>query len=97
MRVGNKPLVQNNTVSGKANNVYLPSGKTLTIEIGMSKGASIGVTTANTSYPVAFSNDYKKTTRITFSRMTPMPTWSIRMTRSCTLFPARLRGLYGDL
>ena len=59
LRVGNKPLVQNNTVSGKANNVYLPSGKTLTIEIGMSKGASIGITTANTSYPVAFSNDYK--------------------------------------
>ena len=26
----------------------------------MSKGASIGVTTANTSYPVAFSNNYKK-------------------------------------
>ena len=60
LRVGNKPLVQNNTVSGKANNVYLPSGKTLTIEIGMSKGASIGVTTANTRYPVAFSNNYKK-------------------------------------
>ncbi len=60
LRVGNKPLVQNNTVSGKANNVYLPSGKTLTIEIGMSTGASIGVTTANTSYPVAFSNNYKK-------------------------------------
>ena len=40
--------------------MYLPSGKTLTIEIGMSKGAFIGVTTANTSYPVAFSNDYKK-------------------------------------
>ena len=60
LRVGNEPLVQNNTVSGKANNVYLPSGKTLTIEIGMSKGASIGVTTANTSYPVAFSNNYKK-------------------------------------
>ena len=59
LRVGNKPLVQNNTVSGKANNVYLPSGKTLTIEISMSKGASIGVTTANTSYPVAFSNNYK--------------------------------------
>ena len=52
--------MQNNTVSGKANNVYLPSGKTLTIEIGMSKGASIGVTTANISYPVAFSNNYKK-------------------------------------
>lgn len=60
MKVGNKPIVQNNTVSGKANNVYLPSGKTLTIEIGMSKGASIGVTTANTSYPVAFSNAYAK-------------------------------------
>ena len=60
LKVGNKPIVQNNTVSGKANNVYLPSGKTLTIEIGMSKGASVGVTTANTSYPVAFSNNYKK-------------------------------------
>ena len=60
LRVGNKPLVQNNTVSGKANNVYLPFGKTLTIEIGMSKGASIGVTTANIRYPVAFSNNYKK-------------------------------------
>ena len=60
LRVGNKPLVQNNTVSGKANNVYLPSGKTLTIEIGMSTGASIGVTTANASYPVAFSNAYRK-------------------------------------
>ena len=60
LKVGNKPIVQNNTVSGKANNVYLPSGKTLTIEIGMSKGASIGITTANTSYPVAFSNNYKK-------------------------------------
>ena len=59
LRVGNKPLVQNNTVSGKANNVYLPSGKTLTIEIGMSTGAAVGVTTADTSYPVAFSNDYK--------------------------------------
>ena len=60
LRVGNKPLVQNNAVSGKANNVYLPSGKTLTIEIDMSKGASIGVTTANIRYPVAFSNSYKK-------------------------------------
>ena len=60
LRVGNEPLVQNNTVSGKANNVYLPSGKTLTIEIGMSNGASIGVTTANIRYPVAFSNNYKK-------------------------------------
>ena len=60
LRVGNTAVVKGNTVSGKANNVYLPSGKTLTIEIGMSKGASIGVTTANTRYPVAFSNNYKK-------------------------------------
>lgn len=60
LRVGNKPLVQNNTVSGKANNVYLPSGKALTIEIGMSTGAAVGVTTADTSYPVAFSNAYDR-------------------------------------
>ena len=60
LKVGNKPLVQNNTVSGKANNVYLPSGKTMTIEIGMSTGAAIGVTTADTSYPVAFSNAYDR-------------------------------------
>ena len=60
LKVGNKAVVQGNTVSGKANNVYLPSGKTLTIEIGMSTGASVGVTTANTSYPVAFSNAYSK-------------------------------------
>ena len=60
LKVGNKAVVQGNTVSGKANNVYLPSGKTLTIEIGMSTGASVGVTTENTSYPVAFSNAYKK-------------------------------------
>ena len=60
LNVGNKAVVQGNTVSGKANNVYLPSGKTLTIEIGMSTGASVGVTTENTSYPVAFSNAYKK-------------------------------------
>ena len=60
LKVGNKAVVQGNTASGKANNVYLPSGKTLTIEIGMSTGASVGVTTENTSYPVAFSNAYKK-------------------------------------
>ena len=27
LRIGNKPLVQNNTVSGKANNVYLPPAR----------------------------------------------------------------------
>ena len=60
LKVGNTAVVQGNTVSGKANNVYLPSGKTLTIEIGMSTGASVGVTTENTSYPVAFSNAYAR-------------------------------------
>ena len=49
------------TVSGKSNNVYLPSGKTLSIGIGMTPPyASIGITTANTSYPVAFSDAYGK-------------------------------------
>ena len=60
LRVGNTAVVKGNTVSGKANNVYLPSGKTLTIGIGMSTGAAIGVTTADTSYPVAFSNAHAK-------------------------------------
>ena len=54
------PSCRTTRFPASANNVYLPSGKTLTIEIGMSKGASIGVTTANTSYPVAFSNAYRK-------------------------------------
>ena len=27
LKVGNKPIVQNNTVSGKANNVYLPPAR----------------------------------------------------------------------
>ena len=61
LRVGNTAVVKGNTVSGKANNVYLPSGKTLVIGIGMTPpDAAIGITTANTSYPVAFSNAYDK-------------------------------------
>ena len=61
LRVGNTAVVQSNTVSGKSNNVYLPSGKTLSIGIGMTPPyASIGITTANTSYPVAFSDAYGK-------------------------------------
>mgnify|MGYP002524516152 CR=1 FL=1 len=58
LKLGGAPVVTGNTVAGKANNVYLPSGKTLTISAAMSSGASVGVTTANTSYPVAFSNAY---------------------------------------
>ncbi len=58
LNISGTPVVTGNTVFGKANNVYLPSGKTLTIDGAMSSGASVGVTTANTSYPVVFSNAY---------------------------------------
>ena len=58
LNISGTPVVKGNTVSDKANNVYLPSGKTLTISRAMSSGASIGVTTENTNYPVVFSNDY---------------------------------------
>ena len=56
LKVGNTAAVQGNTVSGKANNVYLPSGKTLTITGDLTDGACVGVTTENKSYPAAFSN-----------------------------------------
>ena len=52
--------MRNNTVSGAANNVYLPSGKTLSISAPMEPGASVGVTVGNASYPVAFSNAYEE-------------------------------------
>ena len=58
LKISGTPIIKNNTVSGKANNVSLPSGKTLTISGAMSSGASIGVTTENTNYPVVFSNAY---------------------------------------
>ena len=58
LKISGAPVVQDNTVSGAVNNVYLPSGKVLTISGGMEDGASIGVTTANKNYPVAFSNAY---------------------------------------
>ena len=58
LKLSGNPVVTGNTVSGKANNVYLPSGKKLTIDGAMSSGASVGVTTANTNYPVVFSNTY---------------------------------------
>ena len=58
LNISGIPVVKGNTVSDKANNVYLPSGKTLTISGAMSFGASIGVTTENTNYPVVFSNAY---------------------------------------
>ena len=59
LNISGAPVVRNNTVSGAANNVYLFSGKTLTIAAPMESGASIGVTVGNASYPVAFSNTYE--------------------------------------
>ena len=58
LKIRGAPVVQDNTVSGAANNVYLPSGKLLTISGDMKDGASIGVTTESKNYPVAFSNAY---------------------------------------
>lgn len=58
LNISGAPVIKDNTVSGKANNVHLLSGKTLTISGAMSTGASIGVTTEDTNYPVVFSNAY---------------------------------------
>ena len=58
LKISGAPVVRGNTVSGAASNVYLPSGKLLTISGSMEDGASIGATTANKNYPVAFSNAY---------------------------------------
>ena len=58
LKLSDTPVVTGNTVSGKANNVYFPSGKKLSINGAMSSGASVGVTTANTNYPVEFSEAY---------------------------------------
>lgn len=58
LRISGKPVVKGNTASGAANNVYLPSGKKLSISGNMGEGASIGVTTANKNYPVVFSGKY---------------------------------------
>lgn len=44
LNLSGAPVVQGNTVSGKANNVYLPSGRTLTVG-AMTDGAAIGVIT----------------------------------------------------
>ena len=60
LKLSGAPTVRNNTVSGAANNVYLPSGKTLSISASMEPGASVGVTVGNASYPVAFSNAYEE-------------------------------------
>ena len=64
LKISGNPIVKNNTVSGKANNVYLPSSKTLSTS-AMTPGASIGITTGKApafGAPVVFGkacdNDY---------------------------------------
>ena len=58
LKISGNPVVNGNTASGDANNVYLPSGKKLSISAAMSSGASIGITTENNNYPVVFSGKY---------------------------------------
>ena len=58
LKISGNPVVKGNTASGDANNVYLPSGKKLSISAAMSSGASIGITTKNKNYPVVFSGKY---------------------------------------
>ena len=67
LKLSGAPTVRNNTVSGAANNVYLPSGKTLSIVNAMTDGAQVGITTANKNYPVAFSNAYGSNYESSFS------------------------------
>lgn len=58
LNISGNPVVKDNTVSDKANNVALKTGKTLSIVEAMTDGASVGITTESTEYPVVFSNAY---------------------------------------
>lgn len=58
LKISDNPVVNGNTASGDANNVYLPSGKKPSISAAMSSGASIGITTESKNYPVVFSGKY---------------------------------------
>ena len=58
LNISGNPVVKYNTVSDKANNISLKSGKTLSIVEAMTDGASVGITTESTEYPVVFSNAY---------------------------------------
>lgn len=60
LKISGNPVVNGNTASGDANNVYLPSGKKLSISAAMSSGASIGITTESKNYPVVFSGKYSQ-------------------------------------
>ena len=58
LNISGNPVVKDNTVSGKANNIAMKTGKTLSIVGAMTDGASVGITTESTNYPVVFSNAY---------------------------------------
>ncbi|MDD5919036.1 MAG: hypothetical protein PUD73_08110 [bacterium] len=58
LNISGDPVVKDNTVSDKANNISLKSGKTLSIVAAMTDGASVGITTESKDYPVVFSNAY---------------------------------------
>ena len=58
LNISGNPVVKDNTVSGKANNIAMKTGKTLSIVAAMTDGASVGITTESTDYPVVFSNAY---------------------------------------
>ena len=60
LKISGNPVVKGNTASGAVNNVYLPSGKKLSISAAMSSGASIGITTESKNYPVVFSGKYSQ-------------------------------------
>ncbi len=58
LNISGNPVVKDNTVSDKANNIAMKTGKTLSIVDAMTDGASVGITTESTDYPVVFSNAY---------------------------------------
>ena len=58
LNISGNPVVKDNTVSDKTNNIAMKTGKTLSIVGDMTDGASVGITTESTNYPVVFSNAY---------------------------------------
>ena len=59
VNISGKPVVKDNTVSSQPNNIYLPTGKAVSITGSMADGAEVGITTESTAYPVVFSNAWK--------------------------------------
>ena len=59
VNISGKPVVKDNTVSSQPNNIYLPTGKAVSITGSMADGAGVGITTESTAYPVVFSNAWK--------------------------------------